>query len=88
MMPGACKLPGHARAPQQARPYACHNRQPHVITATMQDGWNDVPGLGTREPRMVSVPVRGAPDCRYTLSALGQADQRCAGCRWRAAQAA
>ena len=24
-----------------------------------------------------------APDCQYTLSALGQVDQRCTGCRWR-----
>lgn len=24
-----------------------------------------------------------APDCQYTLSALGQVDARCTGCRWR-----
>lgn len=24
-----------------------------------------------------------APDCQYTLSALGQKDARCTGCRWR-----
>ena len=24
-----------------------------------------------------------APDCQYTLSALGQVDPRCAGCRWK-----
>ncbi len=28
-----------------------------------------------------------APDCQYTLSALGRADARCTSCRWRAPDA-
>lgn len=28
-----------------------------------------------------------APDCQYTLSALGRVDPRCTGCRWRAPDA-
>lgn len=52
-----------------ANPYTCHNRAPY----------KPVVELGVH-----SFPFRMAMDCRYTLSALGQADPRCAGCKWRA----
>lgn len=53
-----------------ARPNGCHNRAPFLPVVAMPDGH--------------SFPFRMAPDCQYTLSALGQSDPRCAGCRWRA----
>lgn len=59
----------------------CHNRRPYRAILPLQDGWF-MDGV-TRTPRMVSVPFRMSPECNYTLSALGQADPRCAGCRWR-----
>jgi len=56
--------------PRPANPYACHNREPFKPEVSLPDGH--------------SFTFRMAPDCRYTLSSLGQADQRCAGCKWRA----
>ena len=54
-----------------ANPYACHNRAPFKTTVAMPDGH--------------SFPFRMAMDCQYTLSALGQVDPRCTGCKWRRA---
>lgn len=63
------------------RPYACHNRPPYRQHMKVADGhWDD--GV-QRIPKLTSVPFRMHPDCQYTLSQLGQADQRCTGCRWR-----
>ena len=56
--------------PRPTNPYACHNRAPFKPVVAMPDGH--------------SFPFRMAMDCQYTLSALGQQDPRCAGCRWRA----
>ena len=53
-----------------ANPYACHNRAPYKPEVSLPGGH--------------SFPFRMAMDCRYTLSSLGQADPRCAGCKWRA----
>ncbi len=53
-----------------ARPNGCYNRAPFLPIVAMPDGH--------------SFPFRMAMDCQYTLSALGQADPRCVGCRWRA----
>lgn len=57
-------------APAPARPNGCYNREPFKPVVAMPDGH--------------SFPFRMAMDCQYTLSALGQKDQRCIGCRWRA----
>lgn len=51
-------------------PNGCHNRAPFLTVVSLRGGH--------------SFPFRMATDCQYTLSALGQADPRCAGCRWRA----
>lgn len=47
----------------------CHNRPPFKAIMMVAD--------------RVKIPFRMAPDCRYTHTALGQADQRCRGCCWR-----
>lgn len=57
--------------PRPPNPYACHNRAPFKTTVAMPDGH--------------SFPFRMAMDCQYTLSALGQVDPRCTGCKWRRA---
>lgn len=53
-------------------PNGCHNRAP------LRDYVIEKPGYAR-----VEIPFRMARDCQYTLSVLGQKDQRCAGCRWR-----
>ena len=63
--------------------YGCHGRAPFVTTMTAQDGWTN--DFRTRTPNMVEVPVRSEPECQFTRSALGQADQRCTMCKWSAA---
>jgi len=32
----------------------------------------------------VSMPFRMSPDCNYTTTALGEKDEKCQGCSWRA----
>lgn len=64
-----------------ARPYACHNRPPYRQHMKVADGhWDD--GV-QRIHKLTSVPFRMNPTCQYTLSQLGQADQRCTGCQWK-----
>ncbi|MBA4215656.1 MAG: hypothetical protein C0449_21535 [Polaromonas sp.] len=60
-------------------PHACHDRQPFRTSQPMQAGWY-LDGR-TRTPRLVAVPFRMSPDCNYTRTELGQADERCAGCK-------
>lgn len=65
----------------------CHNREPYKQSMIVQDGWLDQPintSHTTRIPLMVASPFRMAMDCQYTKTELGQADKRCAGCKWRA----
>ena len=62
--------------------YACHNHAPYLSKVPAQDGWY-ADGY-TRTPRMVPMPFRMSPKCNYSSSRLGQADQRCQGCTWRA----
>lgn len=74
--------------------YGCFNRQPFKQSVTVQDGYkrltvtsykgSDGQALhNIRVPAMVSVPFDNSPDCKYTESALGQADPKCLGCNWR-----
>lgn len=63
------------------KPYACHNRPPYRSSNPMQAGWF-MDGV-SRTPRMVAVPFRMSPLCNYTHTELGQADERCTGCRHR-----
>lgn len=71
---------------QPPRKYRCHNRPPFQTWVDVQQGWQNQP-LGvegeTRIPLMGVIDFRMAHDCQYTLTALGQADQGCEGCRWR-----
>lgn len=52
----------------------CFNRAPYKTTNDLRDLNGHV---------VTSIPFRMAPDCQYTLSSLGQADQRCVDCSWR-----
>ena len=63
--------------------YGCHNRAPFKASIPVQDGWY-LDGY-TRTPRMVAQPFRMEPQCQYTHTELGRADQRCSECKWRAA---
>ncbi len=52
----------------------CHNRQPYKPVVELRD----------LDGRVVNTfPFRMRQDCAYTHTDLGQADSRCAGCRWR-----
>jgi hypothetical protein len=46
-----------------------------------QNGWY-MDGV-TRTPKMTPVKFRMAAECQYTLSDLGQKDDRCTGCKHR-----
>ena len=58
--------------------YGCHNRAPLITWRQVQDGWND----GRQVMRVIPDPM--TKDCQYTYTELGQADPKCAGCKWRA----
>jgi hypothetical protein len=56
----------------------CHNRAPYKETVEVQDGWTS-----DQTRRMVTIPFPMTTDCQYTLSELGQKDEKCVGCKWR-----
>ena len=59
----------------------CHDRPPFKPFTKVADGhWDD--GV-QRIPKLTSIPFRMNPDCQYTLSALGQKDPGCIGCKHR-----
>jgi hypothetical protein len=61
--------------------YGCFNRPPlGTRPMPMQDGWY-IDGV-TRTPRLVPLPFRMRPECVYSQD---KADQKCTGCKWRAA---
>lgn len=61
---------------QPAKLNGCHNRPPFKPTTELRE----IGGY-----RIINViPFRMSPDCQYTKSELGQADQRCNGCKHRA----
>ena len=55
-------------------PYQCHNRPPFKPFITLRDH---------HDRGVACWPFRMAPDCQYTKTDLGQADQRCEGCKHR-----
>jgi hypothetical protein len=61
--------------------YGCHNRKPFKTMMPAQNGWY-MDGV-TRTPKMTPVKFRMAAECQYTLSDLGQKDDRCTGCKHR-----
>lgn len=65
----------------KAKAYGCFNRPEFKHVFPAQDGW--WLDNATRVAKLTSVPFRMAKDCQYTLSQLGQADQRCTGCQWK-----
>lgn len=63
----------------QAAKNGCFDRAPYKPTIDLMD----------HHGRMVtSFPFRMARDCQFTLTDLGQADNRCTGCKWRKEPAA
>jgi hypothetical protein len=44
----------------------------------VQNGWTD-----EQTRRMIAIPFTMTTDCQYTLSELGQKDEKCVGCKWR-----
>ncbi len=62
--------------------YGCHNRKPFAPWYFVQDGWW-LDGQ-TRVAKVSQARHVMAKDCRYTLSELGQKDERCLGCTHRA----
>lgn len=65
--------------------YGCHNRPPFRESfPAMRESRSDYSrGFHQKVQLMVTVPFRMAPDCQYTKTDLGRADERCAGCKWR-----
>jgi hypothetical protein len=64
--------------------YGCHNRKPYKNSLEVQTGWFSEFARGhTRTPNMEFSPFRMERDCQYTKTDLGQADPKCAGCKWR-----
>lgn len=60
-------------------PYACKDRPPFEQSIKVQDGF-----LNNWARRMVDMEFRMSQGCIYSSSALGQADEKCQGCSWRA----
>jgi hypothetical protein len=60
----------------------CFNRAPFARHVRMQDGWAE--SGPSRSPVMREVPFVMEKDCRYTHTTLGQQDEKCQGCKWRA----
>lgn len=61
--------------------HGCFNRAPFKASLKVPDGWWD-DGV-QRIAKLITIPFRMAMDCQYTLSQLGQADQKCHGCKHR-----
>lgn len=60
--------------------YGCRNRPPFLPTLTVFDGYTD----DTRQHvQTKEIPFRMNPDCQFTKTAEGQADDRCNGCNHR-----
>jgi hypothetical protein len=56
----------------------CYNREPYKAEVMVQNGWTD-----EQTRRMIAIPFTMTTDCQYTLSELGQKDEKCVGCKWR-----
>lgn len=61
--------------------YGCHNRKPF---APFHSYWKTIFWGSKVLGALVHVDNRGAPDCQYTKTALGQQDPKCAECKWKA----
>jgi hypothetical protein len=62
--------------------YGCFNRAPYPATRMVSDLHVMQDGL-TEICKKTAIPFVMSRECNYTLSELGQADKRCAGCNWR-----
>ena len=59
--------------------YGCFNRPPFEPSIKVQDG-----KLNSWAPRMAGMEFRMEPTCQYTLTDLGEKDEKCHGCKWKA----
>ena len=59
--------------------YQCFNRKPFEQSIKVQDGF-----LNSWARNMVDMEFRMSEGCVYSSSDLGQADNQCQGCSWRA----
>lgn len=58
--------------------YSCKDRPPFEQSIPVQDGWEN-----SWARRMVDMQFTMDPSCVYSTSELGQADEKCTGCKWR-----
>lgn len=59
--------------------YGCHNRKPHIKSYPAPDGhWLDGHSYVIKA---TNINVTGTKTCQFTLSALGQVDPLCDGCK-------
>jgi len=65
--------------------YGCHNRQPFRDSFPVMTEGRSLYSRGFHErvQLMHYVDFRMAPDCQYTKTNLGRADEGCVGCKWR-----
>jgi hypothetical protein len=61
------------RAESRSVGYGCYNREPYRSVFKARDGKKEV-----------FVEFRMTHDCQYTKTELGQKDQKCCGCLWKA----
>ena len=61
--------------------YGCHNRRDYRPRYFVQDGWWHDGWAKTAKLAQVGFVM--AESCQYTHSNLGQADERCQGCKHR-----
>lgn len=59
--------------------YACKDRAPFAQSIQVADGWEN-----TWARRMVDMQFRMDPSCIYSTSELGEKDEKCHGCKWKA----
>jgi len=66
----------------KSKGYGCYDRKDFRKEVVVQDGWH-WKGGDEQTKKVVRVPFLMEKDCQYTLSELGQKDERCIGCKWR-----
>ena len=59
--------------------YGCKNRAPFAPSIQVADGWEN-----SWARRMVDMEFRMDPNCIYSTSELGEKDEKCHGCKWKA----
>jgi len=58
--------------------YGCHNREAYRQGFFVQDGW--IQEGQVKKARVKFSPFRMSPECQYTKTDLGRADEKCKDC--------